>query len=215
MPPKKNMNAGMEQQIRQLQAQMRKLSAPSSAQVPQARKKKKKRVNRASGNAATVTLQHTELVADIALPAGKGSASGSIKFELDSMGVVLKKFGAIYDTYRVLNVSFRFISSSSAMKNGSFSMGCDYSSSSIPAAITKSLILPCSPHYSGPLFKGGSLKVPSQIIKPDLIRRTHGTSEDDIPFVLLWYADSETTKDVLSLGYIEASYSVAFSGIRP
>nr|WPR17546.1 MAG: capsid protein [Mite permutotetra-like virus] len=221
MPPKKK-TTQVENQIRGLQAQMQRLMATPQAKPSAGRRKKARRSkNPPLVGGASITIKHRELMADVLLAstsrdASATIASGSLAFKPSAVGKVLKGLSAIYDTYRVMAVSFTFHSSSSAMKNGSFSMGVDYNATS-GATPAKATVLALSPHYSGNLFKSSPvMKVPSSVIKPDLVRQTNpAQTAAEVPFFIIWYADSESQATGTSLGYIEVEYHLQFAGIRP
>lgn len=167
--------------------------------------------------ASGIMVTNTEVLAELSIDKSKTSVAGSAILSPSSGPVIMKKFGDMYDQYRIHKVSYKFVPTVSAMTSGSIAFGIDYNTAQSPT--TRASVLTLSPHTAGPLRKSGlAVSVPASECNPGLVRyTTSDTALMSKPFSLSWYADTSPASASADtpVGYFEITYTLEFMGIRP
>lgn len=217
------MNQNRRKQVKQQSKDMgslvnalKSIAIKPKSKRPQRKTAMKTAMTRRSG-ASGIMVTNTEVLSEISILKTQTSVAGSATLSPGSGPVIMKKFGEMYDQYRIHKVSYRFVPTVSALTSGSIAFGVDYNTSASPT--TRASVLTLSPHTAGPLRKSGlTVSVPKSECNPDLIRYTSSDSAlMSKPFALAWFADTSpasTTSDT-PVGYFEITYTLEFMGIRP
>lgn len=161
-----------------------------------------------------VPVTGREVTTTITASANKTSVSYTNTFNISTASPLLKKYAAIYESYRIKTVSYRFIPDESGLSSGNISIGIDYGKS--PGALTREQISRLNPHYSGPIRKITPwVTIHPRFVSKDTVRYSGDDSLMSAPFTLALLATCESKTADRTLGCVEIQYTLEFQGILP
>ncbi|QSL99565.1 MAG: putative capsid protein [Thassos sobemo-like virus] len=207
MPPKRNPNASLQQQINQLSALVAKMSTqPLPRKKKRAPRRRQSEIAMPANQAGTARFRRTEFLKDLKLPASKNEGNGKITINTSSfawLGTVAKSFDKII--WHSCKVEYRPFSS--AMNSGSVAVGVDWDYGS---KTDRSSVLACTPSFETPVYKGRTMSLPPSML---MSRKTYKISDAGIdggPGQLIWQGSSD--KNELYCGDLFITYDVTLSG---
>lgn len=161
-----------------------------------------------------VPVTGREVTAILTASANKTSVSYNNTFNIASASPMLKKYAAIYESYRIKSVSYRFIPDESGLSSGNISLGIDYGKMS--GTLTREQISRLNPHYSGPIRKITPwVTIHPKFVNKDTVRYSGDDSLLSAPFTLALVATCEGKSVDRVLGCVEIQYTLEFQGILP